>query len=121
MAPAGCRVTDVNVDLALLHGDNSQVTARLTHDHAQGSLGSTLFANICALTANIVTGLDDDAGAYIGSVCPPLGGRYSTGGKLDLFDGSEAAGDWTLQIEDGAAGETGSLLNWSIEIRTQRP
>jgi hypothetical protein len=119
--PAGCRVTDVNVDLALLHGNNSDVTARLVHDHAQGTLASTLFAGICSATANIVTSLDDDAGAYLGSVCPPMGGRYSTGGKLDQFDGVEAAGDWTLQVEDTASGNTGTLLNWSITIRTARP
>ena len=93
----------------------------MVHDSAQGTDSGTLFSRVCRLAANIVTTLDDDASAGIGSVCPPVGGRYrSQGNALDGFDGLEAAGDWTLQIEDVASGDTGMLLNWSIELRTQR-
>jgi len=119
--PAGCVVTDVNVDLAIVHPNAGDLTATLVHDSALGTDSGTLFARVCNLAANIVTTLDDDAGATIGSVCPPVGGRYrSQASALDGFDGLEAAGDWTLQIEDATAGNTGMLLNWSLELRTQR-
>jgi hypothetical protein len=119
--PAGCKVTDVNLDVAVIHSSNADLTAHLVHDSADGSATRTLFSHVCALTANIVTTLDDDAGAALGAVCPPVGGRYGTGGNLDAFDGLEAAGDWTLQIDDDVPGDSGMLLNWSLELRTQRP
>ena len=62
----------------------------------------------------------DDASAGLGSVCPPVGGRYRTAGALDAFDGAEAAGDWTLELDDVVAGDTGMLLNWSIRLETER-
>ena len=58
--PAGCIVTDVNLDVAALHASNADLTARLVHNTQAASMSSTLFAGICALSANIVTTLDDD-------------------------------------------------------------
>ena len=81
---------------------------------------STLWSHICSGAQNIVTALDDDAGAFLGSVCPPLGGRYSTGGGLTAFDGAEGAGKWTLEVDDTTAGDMGMLLNWSITMTTAR-
>lgn len=40
--------------------------------------------------------------------------------SLEAFDGLLAAGDWTLQIADEVAGETGDLLSWSLDIRGTR-
>jgi hypothetical protein len=122
--PEGCKVADVDVFMALTHGDNDDVFAYLTHDNdADGILESPLFDGICPGTSNIVTNIDDDAESPIGSTCPPLGGRYSTfpRGGLRAFDDRDPNDDWTLTIVDTQVnGSTGELLNWSIEVRTER-
>ena len=119
--PEGCKVTDVNLDVALLHGDDGDLVGRLVHvDRDDVIATSTLWSRICTGASNIVAELDDDASAFIGSVCPPVGGTYRTGGGLDAFDGAEGAGAWTLELEDVVAGDTGMLLNWSITMNTER-
>jgi MYXO-CTERM domain-containing protein len=59
------------------------------------------------------------AGADSGSYTPgPVGGL---GGELASFagyDGLSAVGNWTLYIADSAAGDTGTLDQWSITIDT---
>lgn len=37
-------------------------------------------------------------------------------GSLSLFDGEDAAGVWTLTIEDDTIGDNGTLRSWSLEI-----
>ncbi len=37
--------------------------------------------------------------------------------SLDIYNGKLANGDWTLRVEDQVAGETGDLLEWSLDIR----
>jgi hypothetical protein len=122
--PTGCRVTDVDLFIAAKHDQNSDLVAELLYENpAVGSDISTLFDGICDITANIVTTLDDDATQPIGSVCPPIGGRYRTNppGGLDAFDGFLPEGDWTLRLTDTANnGADGELLNWTLEIRTDR-
>ncbi len=39
--------------------------------------------------------------------------------ELSEFDGASYAGEWTLIVADTAAGETGTLKNWSLEIVEQ--
>jgi hypothetical protein len=120
--PAGCVVKDVNLFLALTHDRNSDVTADLKFTNNLETRTGRLFSGICDVTANIVTTLDDDVLAPIGSSCPPLGGRYSTSpaGGLDTFDGALANGSWTLQITDNTFnGATGELLNWTLELHTE--
>jgi hypothetical protein len=121
--PAGCKVTDVDLDLALLHSDLGDLQARLVHtDRDDVATTNPLFSRICAGTDDIAATLDDDADTGIGSVCPPVGGRYTTTprGGLDAFDGEEGAGGWTLQIDDLAAADAGLLLSWSITMTTIR-
>jgi hypothetical protein len=119
--PRGCLVTDVNVSLAIANRNNGDLKADLTLNGVDGLTTRTLFANICVNTMNIVTTLDDDAGSVIGSICPPIGGRYTTQGRLDAFDGQLAAGDWTLRVSDlGTNFVSGELIDWTLNLRTQR-
>jgi len=121
--PAGCKVTDLDLDLAVLHGDTGDLVGRLVHVDRDGvTASSALFNRICQGAVNLVTALDDDAGAALGAVCPAVGGRFTTNprGGLDAFDGAEAAGSWTLELDDVVLGDTGMLLNWSITMTTAR-
>lgn len=38
-------------------------------------------------------------------------------GDLEDFNGEMSDGDWTLCIDDQSAGETGSILDWALELR----
>lgn len=120
--PAGCVISDVNLFLAVRHDANDDLVADLRFTNNLESRLGRLFSQICPLTANIVTTLDDDGMTPIGSSCPPLGSRFTTNppGGLNLFDGALANGSWTLILSDTSAnGKSGELLNWSLEIQTQ--
>ena len=119
---AGCEVTDANVFLSASHDDNADLSAELELANVSGVLSRPLFSGICPGTDGIVTTLDDDAGAAIGSTCPPLGGRYTTnpGGSLNAFDGVDPNGTWRLKLTDNAAGNQGEFHNWTLELHTAR-
>jgi hypothetical protein len=120
--PAGCEVTDVNLFLAVSHDEASDLTAELALANANGTQTETLFSGICPGDANVITTLDDDAVAPIGSSCPVVGGTYTTSpvGALDAFDGASVRGDWTLTIRDTVANaQNGALLNWTLDLSTE--
>jgi len=119
---AACLIGDVDISLAVTHGDLSDLTIELIHDTQIVSptvtTSQVLLSGICAGSTTLAAELDDDAAAPIGSVCAPIGGRYRTGGALDAFDGEYPGNDWTLRVLDTALGDAGTLLNWSIQLRT---
>ncbi|MFQ5460330.1 MAG: hypothetical protein ACE5EL_06015, partial [Anaerolineae bacterium] len=122
--PIGCLVSDVNLFLTLAHDNSANVTASLIH---AGEV-SQLFSGICPGSANVIATLDDDAADAIGSVCPAVGGTFTSqsGSALKEFSldfmSDSPNGDWTLLLEDGALdGNDGSLINWSLDITTARP
>ena len=119
-----CEVTDVDVQLSVLHTDDSDLDVDLIHtvDPAGVPVSTTadLFSGICPGGSGIVAELDDDAATLIGSVCAPIGGKYKTAGNaLSLFEGEYPGDDWTLRITDNGAGDQGKLLNWTIQLRTR--
>jgi subtilisin-like proprotein convertase family protein len=46
------------------------------------------------------------------------GGTYTGNSPLSAFDGATAAGNWTLTVSDLAAGDTGTLDGWCVDITT---
>jgi subtilisin-like proprotein convertase family protein len=60
---------------------------------------------------------DDEGPVSITSGWAPFTGRYRPETPLSVFDGLSAAGQWQLVSEDVASGDTGSLLNWSLDFR----
>jgi subtilisin-like proprotein convertase family protein len=46
------------------------------------------------------------------------GGTYTGNNALSAFDGAAAAGNWTLTVSDLAAGDTGTLDGWCVDITT---
>jgi hypothetical protein len=120
--PAGCRVVDANVYLAVAHEDAGDLVARLVLENADGLESRTLFSGICDGEANVIVSLDDEAVAPVGSTCPAIGGTYTTApvGQLNGFDGESAQGRWRLEVADTAVnGQTGQLLNWTLDLYTE--
>jgi len=63
--------------------------------------------------------LDEDVSNVIGSPgnnTAPFTGTYNPEGDFNLFDGQDSAGTWRLSIDDDAAGNTGTLLNWTLQF-----
>ena len=60
--------------------------------------------------------LDDEASVVITSGRSPFTGAYRPTAPLSAFDGEDAAGVWTLIIEDRVNGDSGVLQSWSLDI-----
>jgi hypothetical protein len=115
-------VVDANVYLAVAHDEAGDLVAELALNNANGTHTGQLFANICAGRSSVITTLDDDAVAPVGSTCPAVGGTYTTNplGGLDGFDGQSVQGSWTLTVKDTAVNaRSGALLNWTLDLYTE--
>ncbi len=72
----------------------------------------------CGCNADNYSGtvLDDEGGdgAVEGSCTPGNPGSLTPNNPLSAFDGADSAGNWTLNVSDGAGADTGSLVSWSL-------
>ncbi len=131
-------LADVVVGLNLAHTANGDLTVILEHD----GLAAVLLAGPGRANCSEPGGYDDDGVRIVvddegrpalhfyreevGAPSGALRGRWrpDTGcgeGILSVFDGSDAAGPWTLTVLDDSAGEFGSLVSWRLELRDQTP
>ena len=64
------------------------------------------------------TTLDDAAGGGpIENVCANgMSGNFTPNNPLSAFNGQNANGNWTLNVSDNAAGDTGAVRLWSVII-----
>ena len=62
------------------------------------------------------TTLDDEAATSITSGSAPFTGTFQPEGSLSAFDGESADGVWTLQVNDNANFDGGTINSWSLEI-----
>jgi len=78
----------------------------------------TLFDQICDDEDDFNINFDDQAtpGAF---PCPPVGGlTFQPTTPLSIFNGIAASGVWTLNIDDNANQDGGTVDNWGLEICT---
>jgi subtilisin-like proprotein convertase family protein len=64
------------------------------------------------------TQFDDGAATPIGLGAPPFTGTFQPEEALSALSGITTAGPWTLEIADVAAGDSGFLFSWWIEIQS---
>ena len=75
-----------------------------------------LTPDICGNNNDFDVGFDD-AAASASLPCPYTDGMlYIPFEALSLFNGEEALGNWTLEIEDDANQDGGDLETWSLEV-----
>jgi subtilisin family serine protease/subtilisin-like proprotein convertase family protein len=67
---------------------------------------------------NLRATFDDAAGVSIGSGKAPFNGAFRPEQALAVFNGKNARGAWQLMVSDKAAGDEGTLLNWSLTLVT---
>jgi subtilisin-like proprotein convertase family protein len=65
--------------------------------------------------------LDDEAASAIEDARAPFRGVFRPEGSLADFDGRDANGTWTLEIEDEAFADGGRLRGWALQIETGIP
>ncbi|MCX5661053.1 MAG: M36 family metallopeptidase, partial [Planctomycetota bacterium] len=107
-------VTDVNVTLNANHTYDGQMYFTLISPSGipviltnyQGGSGDN-FTN---------TVFDDEAATPIASGTAPFTGTFKPYLALSRVDGGSPNGDWKMRMDDAIAGETGTLLSWSIQI-----
>jgi subtilisin-like proprotein convertase family protein len=115
--PAQGSILDVNVALDITHTYDSDLHVTLI---SPSGTQLVLFANIGPNQHNFHnTVLDDSATTSIVNGVAPYTGTYRPQNPLSLFNGEQASGKWTLQIEDDSAGDTGVLNGWSLTIKVE--
>lgn len=75
-----------------------------------------LLSNLCG-TANDFDLSLDDASTLGAPACPLTGGfTYQPESPLSVFNGENPAGNWTMEVTDNGAMDTGVMKNWSLAI-----
>jgi len=114
---SGGTIADVNVlNLNGTHTYISDLDFNLTSP--QGTAVEVANFSACGSQDNFDLNLDDEgSGSWS---CPPIGGgTYPPSNALSAFDDEDAAGTWTLRIDDNYNADGGSLNGWSLEICTE--
>lgn len=112
--PNALTVLDVNVLVdTMTHTWDSDCSFQLLH--LGGSVA--LITNEGGSGDNFIhTLLNDSASIPISSGTPPFTGSFRPESPLAAMNGLNVNGAWTLQISDGAGGDTGFLKAWCITL-----
>ena len=123
--PDSMTITDLNVDVVISHTWPGDLCVKLSK---AGGPEVTLMKRInlvaecdaagcCGCSSdNVDLILDDEAPESVEDSCPPIGTYYPDPDALSAFDGLDAAGDWTIWVNDNAGGDTGVLVQWSLHF-----
>jgi subtilisin-like proprotein convertase family protein len=107
-------VMDVNVNLDITHTRTGELRLILTGPDGTVSLLSDRNGGNGDNYTN--TTFDDQAEMMITEGAPPFTGRFRPEMALSAFNGKPVSGDWQIRINDGGAGNTGTLNNWCLHI-----
>jgi subtilisin-like proprotein convertase family protein len=116
--PESGNVEDIKVNLNINHTNDGDlyITVRKETDISNLSQfngeGGQNFTN---------TSFHDTASVPITQGTPPFTGYFRPQSPLSSFIGNEVNGNWILRIFDARAGNTGSLLNWTLNIKYSSP
>jgi len=112
-------VLDVNVSLDITHTFDADLDVAL---YSPSGTRVKLFSTVGGSGDNFTgTTLDDSAATTIGSGSAPFTGTFYPEEGLFNFDSENPNGTWTLIIHDDAAGDTGTLDRWSLDIQYGDP
>ena len=116
--PDSLTIGDVNVSLNVDHTRDQDLDVFLI---SPGGTRIELMTDVGGGGNNFTgTILDDEAATPITSGSAPFTGTYRPEGSLSEFDGEDAQGNWTLEVNDDKRRETGTLISWSLEIENSQ-
>lgn len=111
-------IDDVNVLVRLNHTWDADLIIALQNPAQEevilASKRGNSGDNYGAGTTNTV--FDDEAATAISAGSPPFLGSFRPEAVLSTFDGGLLDGAWRLRVTDSAAGDTGTLLNWGMQV-----
>ncbi|HEY5123034.1 MAG TPA: M28 family peptidase [Ignavibacteria bacterium] len=109
-------VNRVRVNLSLNHANDGDLIIQLI---GPGGLSNLSQRNGSGGQNYINTAFDDTAALSIIQGTPPFTGTYRPQTILSFFNDKPVSGYWVLRIYDAAAGNTGTLTNWCLQIETK--
>lgn len=115
---SGGIIDDINVLVSVNHTWIGDTVGTLT---SPAGTVVQLYSRTCDASptnANI-NATFDDAGNPV--VCPGITGTVTPASPLSVLNGQNSTGVWTLRIIDQAANDTGTLVNWSLNVCTVLP
>jgi len=98
---------DADLDLYLVHPDGTVVELSTDNGGSGDNYVNTLF--------------DDSAPTAITAGTAPFTGTYRPEGLLSTLNGREMSGNWSLQVTDDTSTDSGTFLNYSLELSYSRP
>lgn len=118
--PTNAIISDVNVTVNATHtyiGDLTLILKSPTGTLVQ------LFSEGCSdiPRQNMAATFDDSGNAIVCGAGPApaaINGVVRPDTALSIFNGENASGTWTLNIQDGYDGDGGSITSWSLNICT---
>jgi subtilisin-like proprotein convertase family protein len=129
-------IVDVNVVLSITHTWVGDLRVRLD----DGSVQRTLLNDVVSTNGTNCDGnninnnrVDDEASDAFEDSCsddpnpayPPgaayQGGDPASNSLLAIYDGTNAAGNWILNVRDNQDGDTGTLNSWCLEFTVADP
>ena len=114
--PHSGTVTDVNV--TNITGTHTAIVDLIFRLRSPTNGEVSLLYQPCDFDQNFNIGFDDQAANEPYSyACPPVNGQlYQLESPLNVLNGANANGIWTLRIQDTAAADGGSLTAWGLRI-----
>ncbi|NQY06669.1 MAG: proprotein convertase P-domain-containing protein [Flavobacteriaceae bacterium] len=107
-------IDDVNVTLNINHTWVSDMNIVLT---SRSGTTANIISAQCGADDNVDAVFDDAGVALACAGGPPtITGTVIPEEAFSVFNGEESAGDWTLSVEDTAAGDNGSINDFTIEV-----
>ena len=108
---------DVNVQVLLPKVNDQGKTVSLVLVSPNGARVELLHENFRPDGVEMLnTVFDDEASVSAWEGSAPFLGSYRPNQPLDMFDGLDATGEWTLEIEWIWAGKPDRLESWSLDI-----
>ncbi len=106
-------ISDINVSLELTHTYLEDLTISLI---SPSGTKVALISNTCSDLNNLNAIFDDDGSTIVCSGNPAISGTVSPLGSLASLNGESVLGEWTLEVQDIANGDGGSLVAFSMEV-----
>lgn len=109
-------ISDLNVTVNLEHENLSELTVTLV---SPSNTRVELFSNLAldgTLLSNTI--FDDESVRSLQLGTAPYSQQYKSAEVLSTFDLENPSGTWTLEVTDSAGENTGTLLDWSLDITT---
>src|SRR5262249_39835556 len=109
-------IGDLNVNLSINHTHDSDLVITLI---APNSTQITLASHNGGSSDNFTnTTFDGQATPSISSGVAPFSGSFIPIGSLAAANGISPNGVWTLQVADTVRRNSGTLINWSLQVTT---